>query len=118
GGLDDDFQCLAAITVGGVHLQIAAIVLQRRSAELLIPQCLDDLSAAQKRAPQFAALLDGPCLSAVSDRALDCGRGARFQHFQDTRVEEGPTWGILRSAPSGWRYDSSGAGSSAMASAA
>ena len=41
-----------------------------------------------------------------------------FSTSRITRVEEGPTWGILRSAPSGWRYDSSGAGSSAMASAA
>ena len=44
---------------------------------------------------EFAALLDGPCLSAFSDRALDSGRGARFQHFQDHARRGGADLGNL-----------------------
>ena len=92
---DDDLQRLAAITVGGVHLQIAAIVLQRRSAKLLILESLDYLRAAEKRAAQFAALLDGASLSAFSDRALDRGRSAGVQHFQDHARRGGADLGNL-----------------------
>jgi hypothetical protein len=66
-----------------MHLQIAAILAERRSAEVRIVKDPNHLSPTEKVRAQRPAPLDVGPASADVDRPLDCGRGATLEHFAD-----------------------------------
>ena len=69
--LDDVREGLAAIAPRGVHLKIAAIVLESRTDQLPVVQRRHHLRAAQKLAAEISTALDVAGLSAVGDGALN-----------------------------------------------
>src|SRR2546426_11239979 len=78
-GFDNGVERLAAVAPSRVHLKIAMIVGEGRTAELLVAQRGDHLRAAQKMAAQVVSLLDVALLPTVGDRVLHRRRRSRRQ---------------------------------------
>ena len=82
-GRDDLVERLAAVAPRRVHLQIAAIVGDRRSGQLLVLQRREHLRATEKVSAQIAPSCDVFALAALVDRALDRRRRSRLQHLEN-----------------------------------
>src|SRR5436309_2679795 len=80
---DDVLQRLAAVAPDRVHLQIAAVVVDARSAERRVSERGEDLRAAEKVTAEVAPPLDIGALRAFGYRTLDRRRRSGLQHFQN-----------------------------------
>src|SRR4051795_7081315 len=72
-----------AVAPFGVHLQVAAIQLTRRSGECRIREHAADFSAAEEVAPKLASPIDIGAAIARVDRLFDDGRLAGRQNLLD-----------------------------------
>ena len=82
-GVDDVLERLAAVTPGRMHLQIAAVRGELRTAELRIAQRRHNLRARQKVAAQVAAFRDVRAVAAGSNRAVHSLGSTGAQHFEN-----------------------------------
>ena len=80
---DDVLEGLAAVAPRRVHLQITAIVGERRPGEAGVVERGPDAGPAQEMAAEGAAARDLGALAARVDRGLDDRRSAGAQHLED-----------------------------------
>src|SRR4051812_33547212 len=80
---DDVGERLAAVAPGGVHLQVAAVVLDSRPLQRRVGQRREHLRTTEEVVAQPAPALDVCRLAAFGDGPFDRRRGARLEHLLD-----------------------------------
>ena len=85
-----------AIAPFGVHLQIAAVLLERGARECGIREHAPDLGAAEKMLPKPTPPLNVRAAAALFDRPFNGRRPARLQDLVDDSCRAGPDAGDAR----------------------
>src|SRR5437763_17018265 len=82
-GVGNFLYCRVAVAPFGMHLQVAAVLLKRRTSESRIREDAPDLGAAEKVSPKLASSLNVCAAVATIDRVFDGGRLAGLQKLGD-----------------------------------
>src|SRR3989442_10086788 len=82
-GVDDVLEGLAAVAPGRMHLQIAAVRGELRTAELRIAQGRHNLRARQEIAAQVTAFRDVRTAAAFGNRALHSLGSTGAEHVEN-----------------------------------
>ena len=95
-GVGDLLHRRVAVAPFGVHLQVAAVLLKRRTRERGIREHAPDFGAAEKVPPKLASPLDVCAAVAPFDRVFDGRRLAGLQNLADDSRRAGPDTGDPR----------------------